>query len=71
MNYEFLPARESPSLMCDLAKCIFMLSQFSLTTGCQFNIAVQDVQDAFSYAIHEILLTIRNNGFTQSRFGRL
>ena len=71
MNYEFLLARERHSLIGDLAKRDFIVSQFLLTTVCEINIAVQDVQDAFAYAIHEILLIIRNNGFTQSRLGRL
>jgi len=48
-----------------------MLSQFPLTTACQFIITVQNIQNAFAYGIHEILLTIRNNVFTQTLFGRL
>ena len=69
LNYEYLLARERHSLICHLAKCWLVLSLFPLTTACQLNIAVQDIQDAFAYAIHEIFLTIRNNWFTQSRFG--
>jgi len=68
MNFFLL---ERHSLICDLANCDLVLSKFPLTTACQLNITVQDIQDAFVYAIHEILLTVRNNGFTQSRFGRL
>jgi len=53
------------------AKCGLELSQFTLTTAFQVNIAVQDIQETFAYAIHEIFLAIRYNGFTQFRFGRL
>ena len=55
----------------NLTKCGLGLSQFPPTTACQINITVQDIQDTFGYAIHEIRLTIRNNVSTQSRFGRL
>ena len=71
VRYEFLLDRQKHSLTCVLAKGGLVLSQFPLTTACQLHIAVQDIQDAVAYAIQDILLTIRNNGVTQSRFGRL
>ena len=48
-----------------------MLPQFPRIATRQFDIAVQDVQNAFAYAIHEFPFTIRNNSFPQFRFGRL
>ena len=48
-----------------------MLPQFPRIATRQFDIAVQDVQHAFAYAIHELSFTVRNNSFTQSLFGRL
>jgi len=71
LNNEFLLAREGHSIICNLTKCGLVFSQFPLTTASQLNITVQDIQDAFAYAIHDIRLTIRNNGSTQCRFGRL
>jgi len=62
LNYEFIFARERHSLICDLPKCDLVLSQFPLTTACQLNNTVQDIQVAFAYAIHEILLTIQTMG---------
>jgi len=35
-----------------------MLSQMARITTRQINIAVQDVQDAFAYAIHEVFLQL-------------
>jgi len=44
------------------------VSQFVCVTTGQLYVAVQDVQDALAYAIHEFLLTVRDYVF---RFGRL
>jgi len=47
-----------------------MLSWFARISTRQFDIAVQEFQDALAYAIHEFPFTVRNNIVTQSRFGR-
>jgi len=47
-----------------------VLSQFTRVTTCQLDVYVQYIKDALAYAIHEFLVTVRDYGLTQFRFGR-
>ena len=38
-------------------------------TNCQLDVSVQDIKDALAYAIHEFLVTDKDYGLTQYRFG--
>jgi len=59
-------ARERHSLIGNLGKFGFMLSQFALISTRQFDIAVQDDEDAFAYAIREFPFTVQNDSFMHS-----
>ena len=48
-----------------------MLLQLACVTAGQVNIIIQHIQNAFAYTLHEFLIAVRNDGFTQFRFGRL
>lgn len=48
-----------------------MLSQFACFTTGELNVTVQDVQDAYAYAINEFLFRVRDYGLTQFRLGRV
>jgi len=39
-------------------------------TICELDVSFQDIKDALAYAIHEFLVTVRDYGLTQFRFGR-
>ena len=71
LDYELLFAAERHSLFGHLGVCSLVLSQFSSVRIGQLDVAVQDVQDAFAFAIHEFLFTVRDYGLTQFRFGHL
>jgi len=54
----------------DHAKRRLVFLHLARVTTCQLYIAVQNVQDTLAYTIHEFFVTLRNDGFTQFRFGR-
>ena len=57
-------------LSATFAKCDLVLSQFTRVTTCQLDVSVQEIKNALAYAIHEFLVTVRDYGLTQFRFGR-
>ena len=68
MHQGFLLPRDKHSIVGDIAGYGLVFSHF---VGVQTDVAVEDVEDAFAYSIHEFPVTVRNVGFTKLRFRRL
>jgi len=70
LYYEFHLARERHVPFGDLVERGLVFLQLARVTACQLYIAVQNVQGTLAYKIHEFFVTLRNDSFTHSQFGR-